>query len=123
MLSAFKNYLIHKGITIQKEGETTISFGNEGLNYIFVFDKNDPFYFRLILPNVLRINDNRNEILDKINDENTKFKVAKSVIINNNVWISVEQFVYSFEKINNLFERSLIVLRTYINDFREEIHV
>lgn len=123
MLSAFKNYLIHKGITIQKEGETTISFSNEGLNYIFVFDKNDPFYFRLILPNVLRINDNRNEILDKINDENTKFKVAKSVIINNNVWISVEQFVYTFEKINNLFERSLIVLRTYINDFREEIHV
>lgn len=123
MLSAFKNYLIHKGITIQKEGETTISFSNEGLNYIFVFDKNDPFYFRLILPNVLCINDNRNEILDKINDENTKFKVAKSVIINNNVWITVEQFVYTFEKINNLFERSLIVLRTYINDFREEIQV
>lgn len=123
MLSAFKNYLLHKGITIQKEGETTISFSNEGLNYIFVFDKNDPFYFRLILPNVLRVNDNRNEILDKINNENMKFKVAKSVIINNNVWISVEQFVYTFEKINNLFERSLMVLRTYINDFREETHV
>ena len=50
------------------------------------------------------------------------FKVAKSVIINDNVWISVEQFAYSMERINDLFERSLILLQAYINDFREEQH-
>lgn len=65
----------------------TISFTNNELFYIFVHDKNDPYYFRLILPNVLPIQENRYDVLDRINDGNTKFKVAKSVIINDNVWI------------------------------------
>lgn len=125
MLSAFKKYLNIKGIDIQKEDDITISFTFNGLFYIFVHDKNDPYYFRLILPNVLHIQEkgNRSSILDRINDGNTKFKVAKSLIINDNVWISIEQFVYSMERINDLFERSLILLQTYINDFREEQQV
>lgn len=123
MLSAFKKYLNIKGIDIQKEDDITISFTFNGLFYMFVHDKNDPYYFRLILPNVLHIQGNRFSILDRINDGNTKFKVAKSVIINDNVWISIEQFAYSMERINDLFERSLILLQTYINDFREEQQV
>lgn len=120
MLSAFKNYLNLKGIAIKAENETTVSFIHDGLFYIFVYDKSDPYYFRLILPNVLRVQGNKNEILDKINDRNAKFKVAKSIIINDNVWISIEQFAYSFERINNLFERLLAVLQAYIKDFRTE---
>ena len=123
MLSAFKKYLNIKGIDKQKEDDITISFTFNGLFYMFVHDKNDPYYFRLILPNVLHIQGNRFSILDRINDGNTKFKVAKSVIINDNVWISIEQFAYSMERINDLFERSLILLQTYINDFREEQQV
>lgn len=125
MLSVFKNYLNSKGkdIVIQKEDETTVSFTYNELFYIFVHDKSDPYYFRLILPNVVHVQENRkNDILNKINEENTKFKVAKSTIINENVWISVEQFVYSMERINDLFERSLILLQAYINDFREKLH-
>ena len=122
MLSAFKNYLNFKGIVIQKEDETTISFTYNDLFYIFVYDKNDPYYFGLILPNVVHVQENRNDILNKMNEGNTKFKVAKSAIINENVWISVEQFVYSMERINDLFERSLILLQAYIDDFREELH-
>ena len=122
MLSAFKKYLNIKGINIQKEDDITISFTYNGLFYIFVHDKSDPYYFRLILPNVLHVQADRHTILDKINDGNEKFKVAKSVIINDNVWISVEQFAYSMERINDLFERSLILLQAYINDFREEQH-
>lgn len=120
MLSAFKKYLNIKGIDIQKEDDVTISFTYNDLFYIFVHDKSDPYYFRLMLPNVLNIQGNRSDILDKINNGNTKFKVAKSMIINNNVWISVEQFAYSMEKINDLFERLLAVLQAYIKDFRAE---
>lgn len=121
MLSAFKKYLTIKGIDIQKEDDITISFTYNDLFFIFVHDKSDdPYYFRLILPNVLHIQENKDEILDKINEKNAKFKVAKSVIINDNVWVAVEQFAYSLERISNLFERSLILLLAYIKDFREK---
>lgn len=122
MLSAFKKYLNIKGINIQNDDDITISFMYNNLFYIFVYDKDDPYYFRLMLPNVLHIQEDKLSILDRINKENTKFKVAKSLIINGNVWISIEQFVYSMEKINDLFDRSLTILQAYINDFREEQH-
>ena len=41
----------------------TISFTNNELFYIFVHDKNDPYYFRLILPNVLPIQENRYDVI------------------------------------------------------------
>ena len=72
---SYENYLNSKGkdIVIQKEDETTVSFTYNELFYIFVHDKSDPYYFRLILPNVVHVQENRkNDILNKINEENSR---------------------------------------------------
>ena len=122
MLEIIRQFLQYRGITINDINESTFSFTTNGLNYTFVHDRNDdPYYFRLILPNVLQVNSaNRGEILNRINDRNVRFKVAKSVIVNNNVWIVAEQFVYSHDRITDLFERTMELLQAYIIDFRNE---
>lgn len=122
MLEIIRQFLRNRGINANDINESTFSFTDNGLNYTFVHDRiDDPFYFRLILLNVSQVNpENREEILNRINNRNVRFKVAKSVIVNDNVWIVAEQFVYSHDRITDLFERTMELLQAYINDFRNE---
>ena len=125
MLELFKKYLSSikvEGIKEDKETDS-ISFKRDDLNYLFLFDKKDPFYFRLMLPNVINITDeNRESIAKAINKVNTGFKVAKIIVFSGDkVWISAEQFVYCNENINQLFERIIGLLEEFIYDFRKEI--
>lgn len=88
---------------------------------MFVFDESDPFYFRLILPNVFEVTEaNRQDMYETINRMNTEIKAAKATIINNAVWVSIEQFVYSRDKIDELFNRAIAVLEAFVNRFRSE---
>lgn len=123
MLKLFKDYLNSNNISIKGEEEISVFFNYSDLNYLFVFDENDPFYFRLILPNIMSMNeDNSEKIYKVINSTNLKFKVVKTTISgNNNIWISIESFVYSKENIDELFKRSMELLKSAILDFREEL--
>lgn len=88
---------------------------------MFVFDESDPFYFRLILPNVFNVTEaNKQDMYETINRMNTEIKAAKATIINNAVWVSIEQFVYSRDKIDELFNRAISVLEAFVNRFRSE---
>ena len=123
MLTLFQSYLSSIGVNVKEGNETTISFENNGLQYLFMTDKDDPYYFRLLLPNIVSISkENESKIISIINSSNAKFKVAKAIILNDKVWISVEQFVYSKDNtINDLFNRALHLLETFIKDFRKEL--
>lgn len=122
MLTLFQSYLASIGVNVKEGNDTTISFENKGLQYLFLTDNTDPYYFRLILPNIANISEeNRSKITQIINTSNSKFKVAKTIILDDKVWVSVEQFVYSTENINDLFHRALQLLETFIGDFRKEL--
>lgn len=122
MLNAFRNYLSSSGIEYSHD-DNVISFSHKNLRYIFISENTDPYYFRLILPNVFDTQGNANTIYEYINSINLAFKAVKVYIIeNNSVWISVEQFVYSSENITNLFERSITLLELVFNHFTENIH-
>ena len=122
MLEAFKKYLLANNIGIQNEKDSTaIYFERNGLQYIFSYDKNDPYYFRVILPNILKVtSENKLKILELINSINLKFKVAKSVIVNDeNVWVSVELFSYSMNNIEELFDRIFILYESVLDEYKE----
>ncbi len=123
MLNQFQNFLSSiDGIQYSKDNENTISFEYRELKYIFIFDESDPFYFRLILPNFFEITENNKQLIyEIINQLNETIKVIKAVANNNFVWASVEQFVYSQDKIEELFKRSIMVLEVFISNFRKEI--
>ena len=124
MLAAFKKYIDSKDIKIQSEAETAIFFERNGFQYTFACEKSDPYYFRIILPNILKVNDeNKQEILLLVNSINLKFKVAKSFILEDkNVWISVESFVYSTSNMDELFDRMFTLYEDVLNEYKEYLN-
>ena len=123
MQSNFIQYLSSKNLPFQNNIEEQISFQFEGLNYIFVYDNSDLNFFRLLLPNIYNINDDRERYNQMINDFNNTYKVVKAIIVSQNqIWLSVEQFVYSNERIELLFERCVMLLRTTIELFQKNIN-
>lgn len=121
MLNLFQNFLSSINIRFDKDVNSIISFENNGLKYMFVFDESDPFYFRLILPKFFEVtNDNKQDTYETINRMNAEIKVAKAIIHNNSIWVSVEQLVYSRDKIDELFKRSISILEAFVTKFRNE---
>ena len=108
------------GIEPKDKTDETISFEYNGLSYLFVSDKSDPYYIRLILPNIENINNaNEIDVYKNINQYNNKFKAVKMSVVENSIWLSIEQFLYSRENSNNLFFRLMKILETVITDYRK----
>ena len=120
MVDAFRRYLSLNGIQYE-ELNSIINFEYNELKYMFVYDESDTHYFRIILPNIAEVkNDNEISIYKKINHYNSQIKAAKSTINNESVWISIEQFVYSYDHIDDLYARCMNILQAYFNQFTEK---
>lgn len=121
MLAQFKQYLGAKGITPTKEVEEQITFLLDGLYYLFVYESSDQNYFRIILPNILKIEDDIVKYDPLVNNINLRYKVAKATFTKDGmVWISAEQYVYSREGIEYLFERCIAALRGVVEFIKEQ---
>ena len=117
MIDAFRRYLSLNGIQYE-ELNSIINFEYNELKYMFVYDESDTHYFRIILPNIAEVkSDNEKDIYENINRCNSQIKAA---INNESVWISIEQFVYSYDHINNLYARCMNILQAYFNQFTEK---
>lgn len=124
MHELFRSYLKSNNIQILDSNKESISFTKAGLNYLFTYDDNDPYYIRLMLPNVLEITEENREKAHKLVDKlNTAYKVAKMMVYEEQqVWISAESFVYSKENLNALFKRFITLLEMVFEEFRREIN-
>lgn len=121
MLVQFKQYLETKGIKPTTEVEGQITFLSNSLYYLFVYDSTDPNYFRIILPNVFKVEDNKDKYDILVNELNQRFKVAKTYITSEGmIWIAADQFIYSREGIDLMFERCIALLKIVIDYFRVE---
>ena len=121
LLEKFKNYLVSKNIDFNTINEEMIHFKTNELDYVFQIDDRDKPYFRLIVPNLLAINDqNKAQIRGYIADMNVEFKIGKMVEVNHSLWLTAEMFVYSFLGIEPLFERLIDLLHEFFNRIRED---
>lgn len=121
MRTYFLDFLASKGASSINFRDERVTFTLNGLNYLFVYDNSDKYYFRLILPNIYTITDDKPRCVDIINNLNKDFKVAKTFVIDNRIWVSVEQFAYSNENISFLFERCISLLESVIRQFRDNL--
>lgn len=125
MQSKFIQYLSSKNLAFQNNVEEQITFQSEGLNYLFVYDSSDPNYFRMLLPKIFEIAEDsaENKYSSIINEFNSTYKVVKAFISSDNqIWLSVEQFVYSEENIELLFERCVMLLKVTIKLFQQKVY-
>lgn len=116
----FRQYLsaIHLEPNFPLE-DTSISFTKNDLNYIFETDARDSAFFRIVLPN---IDDYSPEKDKRISEFSSQFKVAKLEVVNNQICIVAEQFVYCSSSNGSwfaLFDRIVELLNQVINEYRE----
>lgn len=119
----FKHFLVDKEIDFSEDKEhNIISFKYNELSYLFVTQNDTGNYFRMILPRILAVGETeRNEMLESLNEMNSNFKCVKSTIENNEVWMKVEQLVYSTQDVNTLFNSTLQLLESVILYLRNRI--
>lgn len=124
LIDNFRSYLDSRNIqsTPFGEGNTSLSFTNNGLHYIFdAPGASDPYFFRLLLPGVEQATvDNVQFLQQKALRLSSEKKVAKAYILGNSVWISADCFVYGDSNINQLFERVIYLLEQSINSYRND---
>lgn len=115
------NFLKRKNITFTSD-DGFIIFDYAEKKLVVYFNEKDAYYFRLMSPGLSKVTDvNRNQYCEIINQINLNYKVGKLSIPNNQVWAFVEQFAYSEENIDVLFERCINVIVEIINEFNDEI--
>ena len=117
----FREYISNQsGISIVKETDSYINFSSNGLIFVFEIFENDPYYFRIILPNIFAI-DNSNESWVNTQIENflINIKVARLVKKDLSVSAIADSFVYSPKNIDYLFNRVLSCLVTVYDEFKK----
>lgn len=125
LLDTFRDYLKKYRLDMKQEDDT-ITFYYDDCTYLFIADNSDQNYFRLIRPNVDEITD-ISRYYSVINSINRDYKAVKIYTVdsedNNNsqIWIAIEQFVYSEIDIDALFGRCLYVLSSLAKILKEEI--
>lgn len=121
MIETFKNFLSAKGI-IPTCSENLLQFTYKKLNFALLTQASDPFYFTLILPNIYTITlENEQQTRTIMAELTATYKVAKFFAVNESVWLSAEQFVYSRENINALYDRLLSVLQDAYTEFNNKM--
>lgn len=123
MLQSLKCFLLNDFKVESKfvhEGTDLLEFTINNLNFLAEYRyKSDPTFFRIMLPQIQAISsDMGNEILNKVMEVNSMYKVGKIIRIGNHLWISAEFFVDFNKNINDLlFNRAISLLQDMYNEF------
>lgn len=109
--------------TLDEEG-SVISFKFEGGNFILHLDQEDSDYVRIMFPGFWEFSDVERANLSVIAHDCTRdLKAAKVVLMERDVWVSVEFWVTTVEELSRVYVRCLDaakeMARTFVNKVRE----
>lgn len=106
-----KEYLSTEGYRFDVDGDGDIHFKFEGINLFFTVDKNDQHFFRLIMPNIYTLENNRVKVLEAVNTVTRDMKVLKAFLVDDRLWLSVEIFIDSTPELEDFFPRCMGLLK------------
>lgn len=121
LANLFKDFAFEKGFKIQSitndKDEKALLLEISDAQFIVENNSDDPSFFRIILPNIDRLDGNE-EKRTIINELNKIYKMGKCILVNDNIYMTAEQFVFSKESIDDLFLRMLSVLISMHNEYK-----
>lgn len=126
LYQSFRNFLRRNNISEEPSSieNSSIIFKYKNLNYVFLYDNDSPNYFRLILPRIAsceRIN--AAELYIEALKASAEYKIAKLVLIDNQIWASFEQIILDSDadnsEIYNMGIKILSICYQRIHDFVE----
>lgn len=110
-------YLAENNIPYEEKDSTKYVFTYDKIQYIFLFDSEDPAYFHVVSVWSMEMT-NHNTLLEIANDLTQKMKFVKVTVSDeNDVVFSIEQIVDKDADIDESFSRWLNVLESTITDF------
>lgn len=119
----FRNFLsVLSDVSDINNSNEVISFRYKGLSFLYIIDEDDQYYVRLVLPKIASKSDlkDKTNVYEIINKFNEDYKIIKMVLIEDYIWLSVEQFLYSKENSNVFFARIIKILISVIESFRKQ---
>lgn len=103
-------YLSSEGLRPQ-ETDFGYVFEYQNLTFFIIWDDNDDQYLKIALPGIFNVDDNnRDDALVAVNEVNKEWKVIKSVVTDDEVWVVAEQFVDKDPKLSDLVPRTINIL-------------
>ena len=103
-------YLSSEGLRPQ-ETDFGYVFEYQNLTFFIIWDDKDDQYLKIALPGIFNVDDNnRDDALVAVNEVNKEWKVIKSVVTDNEVWVVAEQFVDKDPKLSDLGPRTINIL-------------
>lgn len=103
---------------IDKDGD--VHFKYDGKHMYFTPD-DDPTFFRLSMPGIYKLENNRVKVLEACNTINRNYKVLKAFLNNDSLWLSIEVFVDSTPEVGDFADRCCKILVNGFNDIAKEI--
>ena len=76
-----KEWLSSEGYRYDVDNDGDIHFKFEGKNMYFIADEDDEMYFRLLMPNVYDVENNRVKVLEACNTITSEYKVVKAFLV------------------------------------------
>lgn len=104
LLQSFKRYLKINNIDELQESpdSSSIIFRHKNLYYVYLYDSDNPYYFRLLLPRIADYSNINEGDLNKMALEiSAEYKIAKLVVIENQIWASFEQIILDADSENS----------------------
>ena len=103
-------YLSSEGLRPQ-ETDFGYVFEYQNLTFFIIWDDKDDQYLKIALPGIFNVDDNnRDDALVAVNEVNKEWKVIKSVVTDDEVWVVAEQFVDKDPNLSDLVPRTINIL-------------
>ena len=105
------------------DSKGSLYFSVNNLHFIFETFDPDPFFFRISLPQINKNAEIVEQLSEDIQQLNMSFKGAKIVDEGRkSLWIVADQFVYSTDQIDFLFDRIIQAMTDMIKEYHKLEH-
>lgn len=116
-----KEYLSNEGFRYEVDSDGDIHFRYEGAHIYYIPDDDDQSYFRLLMPGIYDLRNDRAKVFEAMNAVSAGLKVVKPILGNDTVHLSIELFLDLSPEIEDFFPRCLNLLMHARSKFMQEM--
>ena len=115
------SYLTSEGLR-PEETDFGFVFEYQKLTFFIFWDDGDNQYLKIALPGIYNVDDNnREDALAAANEVNIEWKVIKTVVLSDEVWVVAEQLIDKDPNMADLVPRTIQILVSGRESFYEHL--
>lgn len=116
-----REWLSSEGYRSEIDSDGDLHFKVEGVSFYCTKNGTDDQYFRIIMPNIYTVENNRVRVLEAVNKISKDYKVLKAFLVDDRLWLSIEMFIDSTPEVGDFMPRCISILQGGLKDIAQEI--